>query len=571
MYSTSSHTSPAPGMQLGQAPGVLQPGQVPGLQPAGQVPGLQPGQVPGLQLEQAPGPNICQLGVALSTTMLNDLSVNPVSAFLEFCQGNKMEGEFRELREYGPPHRKHFVVAACINGFPFKSESTNKKEAKRNAADLALQYIRAEVSAHEQASVVPTMESGQLLAHEASQGETTFHDQIANIARNHHAQLERVAQVPQPGRKVIACFVQNDEDGTGYQVVSFGSGTRCITGDKMSLRGDVVNDSHAEVVARRGLVRYLYRQLHLFHQSRGSDESIFEPVDAQSTPQLVRVKGRYSFHLYISTAPCGDGAQFSREDTINREPPSDSAHHPTMSSKTQGVLRTKMEGGEGTIPIANAQPQTWDGILQGGRLRTMSCSDKVARWNILGLQGALLSHFMQPVYMTSLTLGSLHHHGHLSRAVCCRLQELSSSLPPSFTIAHPTLGRSLGGDEMKRHTEKTTNYCMNWSLGDQYPEVTDGTMGRPVPVASASQQATTIPRSKVCKAELFQLFLLLCKVTNRHDLSSSPTYYDAKQGASSYQQVKTLLYQYCQKRGMGMWMSKPIEQNQFGSTEASQL
>ena len=92
------------------------------------------------------------------------------------------------------------------------------------------------------------------------------------------------------------------------------------------------------------------------------------------------------------------------------------------------------------------------------------------------------------------------------------------------------------------------------------------------PLFANSRSATdTVPRSKVCKAELFQLFLSLCKVTNRHDLSSSPTYYDAKQGASSYQQVKTLLYQYCQQRGMGMWMSKPIEQNQFGSTEASQL
>ena len=48
---------------------------------------------------------------------------------------------------------------------------------------------------------------------------------------------------------------------------------------------------------------------------------------------------------------------------------------------------------------------SWDGILRGQRLLTMSCSDKVCRWNVLGLQGALLSHVVEPIYMQSLTLG----------------------------------------------------------------------------------------------------------------------------------------------------------------------
>ena len=44
-------------------------------------------------------------------------------------------------------------------------------------------------------------------------------------------------------------------------------------------------------------------------------------------------------------------------------------------------------------------------VTRGSSYSVMSCSDKILKWNVLGLQGSLLSSVLEPVYMNSLTLG----------------------------------------------------------------------------------------------------------------------------------------------------------------------
>lgn len=500
-----------------------------------------------------------------TAAVINDMNKNPVSALMEFCQANKIDFSFVDVREFGPPHKKHFVIAAQLGTVRYEAESTSKKEAKRMAADLALQAIQQE-QAKFPTTLMPANPSPSH-AQATDAVPNTFSNKIAQTSHSWFTQVQRTIELPQPGRKVIAAFLMEDVLSGEMKVVSMGSGTRCITGDHMSLEGLVVNDSHAEVIARRSLMRFFYKQLFAYHQVSADDVDTIFVQDQNSNPGVLRVKENLKFHLYISTAPCGDGAQFSRGDDENRDPPVEDGHTPTMQGKLQGLLRTKMEGGEGTIPIGpDVMPLTWDGILHGGRLRTMSCSDKVGRWNVLGLQGSLLSLFMTPVYMASLTLGSLHHHGHLSRAVCCRFADVGGELPEGFMVNHPQLGRVQGGDEMRRHTEKTSNFSVNWALGDKKGELIDGGNGCPVQPPSIPKSHSPNLPSRVSKIGLYANFVKLAKACDRSELLSAKSYKEAKELSGVFQEAKQLLYKYCKVKGYGSWMRKPVEEEQFGTT-----
>ncbi|NXG02803.1 DSRAD deaminase, partial [Sakesphorus luctuosus] len=525
--------------------------------------------------------------------LIKYLNVNPISGLLEYARSNGFAAEFKLIDQSGPPHEPKFVYQAKVGGRWFPAVTAHsKKQGRQEAADAALRVLIGESEKMERMEgmniaevnlLLPKVNPSVLLAsalglnyHQILPQATemcscgrlpvsgsTLHDQMAMLSHQRFNSLTARIQHSLLGRKILAAIVmRRGNKGLGV-VVSIGTGNRCVKGEELSLKGETVNDCHAEIISRRGFVRFLYSELMKYDPSNPSsaEESIFEPAGGKR----LRIKSSVTFHLYVSTAPCGDGALFDKSCSDQASMVGQPQHQPLFENPKQGKLRTKVENGEGTIPVESSDiVPTWDGIQHGERLRTMSCSDKILRWNILGLQGALLSHFLEPVYLSSVTLGYLYSQGHLTRAICCRVARdgntLKETLQAPYHINHPEVGRVSVYDSA-RQTGKTKESSVNWCFADEGEvEVLDGTKGK--------VDGPKLEVSRVSKRKMFTLFQQLCAKNNRKDLLSLSVYSDAKEAATAYQAAKQWLFSTLEELGYGSWIRKPQEEDNFSVLDA---
>jgi Adenosine-deaminase (editase) domain len=105
----------------------------------------------------------------------------------------------------------------------------------------------------------------------------------------------------------------------------------------------------------------------------------------------------------------------------------------------------------GTTPAWNSGNGSSSAATGTGMLHC--CSDKMARWNVLGLQGSLLSAMLdQPLYAATVTVGRKFSAVPCRRALCCRLGRDDADYDEFFNIA-ATSGRRDKQPQQQNHCD----------------------------------------------------------------------------------------------------------------------
>ncbi|KAG8948819.1 hypothetical protein FRC04_009283 [Tulasnella sp. 424] len=287
--------------------------------------------------------------------------------------------------------------------------------------------------------------------------------------------------------------------------ISLGAGTKCLPQAKLPPNGDILHDSHAEVVARRGAIRWIYEEVLRWKQGKESSDWI----ERDGEDGVFGLKPGVQVYMYVSTLPCGDAstmllsvsqdpAMAELKDASRKTPESPASEaRPTVGRgrddySALGMLRTK--------PGRADSPPTI----------SMSCSDKIASWTLLGFQGALLSQFMKPVYLNALIFG-----------------EVEAGLKPGVV---KECERAFA---TRLHSDVAISWIANTSPAAE--ALVDGRKR-----GSSVKAKSTAYRSRISKAALFDLHLDSETVLMPNQFTQL-THFEAKQKAAEYQRSKAAL------------------------------
>ncbi|KAJ2654720.1 hypothetical protein IWW48_005935 [Coemansia sp. RSA 1200] len=333
-------------------------------------------------------------------------------------------------------------------------------------------------------------------------------------------------------------------DSGEFQCVALGTGLKCQHRNQLSRFGDSLHDSHAEVIARRALLVFFINQLHQLILSQYSDNcnSIFEKTLTGDSNQRFSLRPCLRLYLYTSQCPCGSASP-------NTEPDTDADSRAGASADAAAPAKRRKTN-PNDCSVISGSVQLKPGRADSIPTLSMSCSDKIARWNALGVQGGLLSNILKPVHMAGIVVGDLFSHNLIDRALNQRITAFvgASNRQCEILCTSEPFERSQS-EMLKRYDPDdiiTADASIYWyaEAKSSVALVNGSKQGAKVvktKLASACQPPKQ--RSEICKLSLFAIYqTTLAQYTSSDNLEDTQiTYRQAKACASDYQKSKTEL------------------------------
>uniref|UniRef100_A0A0A9CJF6 A to I editase domain-containing protein n=1 Tax=Arundo donax TaxID=35708 RepID=A0A0A9CJF6_ARUDO len=120
----------------------------------------------------------------------------------------------------------------------------------------------------------------------------------SSAALRHYSSLPKKGKPQGRESTVLAAFLlSTPQDPSNPTVLSTATGTKCLGAARLGLRGDLVHDAHAEVVARRAFLRLIYSEIGRNAQS--------DWLVGSGDGGRWRLRDGHRLHLYITQLPCG--------------------------------------------------------------------------------------------------------------------------------------------------------------------------------------------------------------------------------------------------------------------------